>query len=261
VRYLSGVIRALLEGLLLGVLLAAPAGAESELVVGAAVSLREPATGIARAFEAKHPDTRVRLAFGATNLLAEQVRAGAPMDVLLSADERIVRALVKEGLVPADAHFPIASNRLVVVQRPDAPFRLTGPDDLTRPELRRIAIPEYAVPVGHYARDWLEERGLLEALRSRIVPTEHARATLAAVDQGHADAAIVYASDARLARSAVVAFAVPAAEQPRIVYVAARLSDAPGPARADAFLAFLRGPRAAALLAAAGFGAAPEPGR
>lgn len=262
-RYLSRVLY-VLESLLLTALLAAPAGAasgpagEGELLVGAAVSLHQPATGIARAFEAVHPGTRVRLSFGASNLLAQQVRAGAPIGVLLSADERIVAALREEGLVAAGAERPLASNRLVVVQRSDAPFRLSGPEDLTRPELRRIAIPGDAVPVGRYARDWLRSHGLLEALRPRIVATEHARATLAAVDEGHADAAIVYASDARLARSAMLAFPVPAAEQPRIVYAAARLADAPRPDLADAFLAFLAGPEAAAELGAAGL-APPEP--
>lgn len=258
-------MRRLLASLLWVALVAAPAGAQSpaphegELLVGAAVSLVRPTTGIARAFEATHPGTHVQLTFGASNLLAQQVRAGAPIGVLLSADERIVAALREEGLVPAGAERPLASNRLVVVQRSDATFRLNGPEDLTRPELRRIAIPEYAVPVGRYARDWLESRGLLETLRPRIVATEHARATLAAVDHGNADAAIVYASDARLARSARVAFAVPAAEQPSIVYAAARLADAPRPDLGDAFLAFLGGPEARAQLAEAGF-ALPEPG-
>jgi molybdate transport system substrate-binding protein len=255
----------MLASLLWVALVGVPAGAErrepgeGELLVGAAVSLVRPTTGIARAFEAARPGTRVRLTFGASNVLAQQVRAGAPMGVLLSADERIVVALREEGLVPAGAVRTLASNRLVVVQRPDAAFRLTGPGDLDRPELRRIAIPEHAVPVGRYARDWLEARGLLEMLRPRIVATEHARATLAAVDHGHADAAVVYASDARLARSARVAFAVPAAEQPPIVYAAARLVDAPRPDLGDAFLAFLDGPEARAQLAEAGF-AAPEPG-
>ena len=53
-----------------------------------------------------------------------------------------------------------------------------------------------------------------------MVQTENVRATLAAVDAGNADAAIVYVTDARMATSARVAFEIPDAEQPRIVYVA-----------------------------------------
>jgi molybdate transport system substrate-binding protein len=92
---------------------------------------------------------------------------------------------------------------------------------------------------------------MLARLEPRIVRTEHARATLAAVDLGHADAAIVYATDARLARSARVAFEIPEAEQPRIVYVAARIA---GGEQAGRFLAFLGGPEARSALRTAGFG-------
>jgi molybdate transport system substrate-binding protein len=114
-------------------------------------------------------------------------------------------------------------------------------------------MPDGAVPVGRYAREWLAGLGLLAALEPRIVPTEHARATLAAVDAGHADAAILYATDARLARSARVAFAIPDDDQPTILYVAALSRSArPGAAR---LFEWLRGERARDALAIAGFAA------
>ena len=100
---------------------------------------------------------------------------------------------------------------------------------------------------------------LLEALSPRFVTTEHARATLAAVDVGNAEAGIVYATDVKAARSARVAFTPPAAEQPRIVYVAAQLAGALAPALARSFLAALSDPAARRDLEAAGF--TPPPGR
>jgi molybdate transport system substrate-binding protein len=226
------------------------AGAE-ELVAAGAVSLREPLTRIARSYEARTPGTRVHLTFGASSLLAAQVRAGAPIDVFVSADQRIVEGLAAEGLVAPDGRAALAGNRLVVMAAPDLQVPLARAADLRDPRIRRIAIPDGAVPVGRYARSWLGQRGLLPLLEPRLVPTEHARATLAAVDSGNADAAIVYATDARVARSARVAFEVPSDEQPHIVYAAARISGArPG---AEALFHFLLGPEARAALAAAGF--------
>jgi ABC-type molybdate transport system substrate-binding protein len=71
------------------------------------------------------------------------------------------------------------------------------------------------------------------------------------VDLGLVDAAIVYATDAKLAHSARVAFPVPAADQPRIVYAVARVAEArPG---APGLFAYLRGTEARQVLAAAGF--------
>jgi molybdate transport system substrate-binding protein len=239
--------------LLAGLCLLASAAAADELLVAAAVSLREPLVEIGRRYDAQHPGERVRLSFGASSVLAAQVRAGAPIDVFVSADERIVDRLEAEGLVPGDARFTAARNRLVVVAAQGLGFPLARPEDLARPEVRWIAIPEGSVPVGRYAREWLTRRGLLERLEPRIVPTEHARATLAAVDYGHADAAIIYATDARLARSARLAFEIPDAEQPRIVYTAARVRDARRPEAAERFLSHLRSPAAREILRTAGF--------
>jgi molybdate transport system substrate-binding protein len=232
-----------------------PGTGRTELRVGAASSLREPLSEIAELFAAEPGGTRVEIAFGASSVLAAQIRAGAPIDLLLSADERIAERLAAEGL--AGAPVPFASNRLVVVASRDLPPVIHTAGDLTRPEVRRIAIPEHTVPVGRYARTWLARRGLEAALTPRVVHTEHARATLTAVDQGHVDLAIVYASDARLARSARVVLEIPASEQPRIAYAAAQILDSRRTTAARAFLRFLTDPRALAHLAEAGLGPPP----
>ena len=179
------------------------------------------------------------------------MRAGAPEDVFVSADPRLVDRLEAEGLVAAGARRDIARNRLVVVAAPGLRAPLHRAEDLLAPGIRRIAMPAASVPVGRYAREWLAARGLLVALEERLVQTEHARATLAAVSAGHADVAIVYATDARNVGGARVAFPVPLSEQPPIVYMAARLVRASP--NAAALLAFLAGERARRHLADAGF--------
>jgi molybdate transport system substrate-binding protein len=231
---------------------AAPAAA-AELLVAAAVSLREPLETIARRFEAAHPGTRVQLALGASSALSAQARAGAPFDVFLAADEESVDALEAAGLLRAGTRQAFAGNRLVVIASPELRVPIASAADLERPEVRRIALAERAVPVGHYAREWLARKGLLEKLGPRVVSTEHARATLAAVDVGNAQAGIVYATDTKAARSARVAFTPPDAEQPRIVYVAAQLARERPPALASAFLAALVDPAGRRDLATAGF--------
>lgn len=243
-------LRASIAGML--VLANSGAGAEeAELVAAAAVSMREPLTAIVREFESSHPHTRVLLTFGASSTLAAQASAGAPVDVFVSADPSLVDRLEDQGLVAASDRRDVARNRLVVVAAPGIEARLEKPDDLLAPEIRRIAMPAAAVPVGRYAREWLAERGLLAPLEERLVQTEHARATLAAVSAGHADVAIVYATDAQNARGARVAFPVPPSEQPAIVYTAARLVRAN--ADAATLLSFLAGEQARRHLAKAGF--------
>jgi molybdate transport system substrate-binding protein len=80
--------------LVLIAMLAKPAGG-GELLVAAAVSLREPLETVARRFESEHPGTRVQLAFGASSALAAQARAGAPLDVFVAADEESIDSLAR----------------------------------------------------------------------------------------------------------------------------------------------------------------------
>jgi len=245
-------MRTLGAALALAATLAKPAGAE-ELLVAAAVSLREPLTAIVQRFEEGHPGARVQLALGASSTLAAQARAGAAFDVFIAADEPSLAALAAAGLVREGSRTTIAGNRLVVIASSELRVPIERAADLERPEVRRIALADRAVPVGHYAREWLARMNLLEALASRFVTTEHARATLAAVDAGNAEAGIVYATDMKAARSARVVFTPPGAEQPRVVYVAAELTGARAPALAGAFLAALSDPAARRDFEAAGF--------
>lgn len=230
---------------LLALLLAPSADAE-DLLVGAAVSLREPLLGIARDFESTRPGSTVRLSFGASSTLAAQARAGAPLDVFVSADPRLVERLEREGW--SEARNDVARNALVVVGAPGTP--LEQPEDLLR--VRRIALPARTVPVGRYARQWLEQQGLLTKLDTRIIQTEHARATLAAVDAGHADAALVYVTDARAVAAPRTLLALPDDEQPAILYAAALRADASE--AAGAFFLALTNASARGRFADAGFG-------
>ena len=241
----------------------APAGAgpDGALRVAAAASLREPMTQIADAFT-RAGGPPVRLHFGASSALAAQLRAGAPLDVLASADERTVLLLEDAGLAAPEDRTAFATNRLLVLRSRDLEGLVQSPADLASDRVRHFAIPPDSVPAGHYAREWLLRAGLLAVLEPRFVVTPDVRAALAAVDAGHADVAIVYATDAPLAKRAAPAFGIPGDQQPRIVYAATRIQGADGAEEALRFLSFLRGPAAADLLREAGFGpppAAPAP--
>lgn len=231
--------------------------AQGPLRVGAAASLRESVQQIAARWAETSPGAKIEPVFGASSEFAAQLRAGAPIDVLLSADAEIPRALEAEGRVRAPRSF--ASNRLVVIATPEAAPQLKEPADLAGPAMRRLAMPGVAVPIGHYARAWLVGRGLAKTLEPRVVQTPDVRATLSAVEAGNADAAIVYTTDARVARAARVAFELPEAEQPRIEYVAAVASDTRQPEVAARFLEFLAGAEATQVLRDAGFGPPPPP--
>jgi molybdate transport system substrate-binding protein len=65
------------------------------------------------------------------------------------------------------------------------------------PRKRRRLAEASSVPAGIYAREHLTRIGLWEQIAPKVVPTENARAALAAVKAGNVEAAIVYATDAK----------------------------------------------------------------
>ncbi|MFP6638814.1 MAG: molybdate ABC transporter substrate-binding protein [Myxococcota bacterium] len=225
----------------------------AEVLVGSAVSLRAPMEELSLRFEATHPGTHVRWTFGSSSNLARQIQFGGPIDVFVSADERWVERLISLSLVDASDHFRIASNRLVVVTRRGAGLEINSPADLAGAEIDPIAVPPVAVPLGRYARAWLDHKGLAETLESRTVVTEHARATLAAVEHGYADAAIVYETDANQSSRVEVAYRIPISEHPEIIYSAALLRNAKQDRSARQFHEYVGSPEAKSILRRAGF--------
>ena len=227
--------------LVLALALAPAAGCKSpnpagQVVVFAAASTAEVMTDLGRDFHDEVGPT-VRFSLGASRDLARQIRAGAPADIFVSADAETVDALVSDKLAkPADRR-RLASNRLVVVVPKDSSLTISQPDDLQKATHLALGDPA-VVPVGTYAKKWLEGAGLWEGVREHVVPTLDARAALAAVEAGRAEAGVVYATDAATSNRVRVAFEVSRESSPEIVYVAARLARSTSPASA-AFLDFL----------------------
>jgi molybdate transport system substrate-binding protein len=198
----------------------APGAARSEVRIFAASSLTDSLGEVLSLFERRHPGVRVISQFGASNDLVRQILAGAPADLFFSADERQMDRLQQAGLV--ESRQDVLSNGLVLVQPIAIAVTFRDAGDLRRAERIAMADPE-AVPAGVYAREYLERRGIWEEIRPRVVPTLDVRGALGAVAASNVDAAFVYRTDVRIEPRVRIAFEVPRAEGPRIVYPLARI--------------------------------------
>lgn len=219
---------------------AAPRPAHGEeLLVFAAISLTDALRDCATAWSAESHDA-VHFNFGSSAILALQIQAGAPADVFLSADEAKMDSLEVHQLLAPGTRRTLWSNTLVVVVPAGGAVAVTAPRDLLHPGVRRVAIGEpRTVPAGIYARSYLESVGLWAPLRDKFLPVENVRAALAVVESGDVEAAFVYKTDARMSRRVRVAYEIPMAGAPRIVYPGAALAGAPHATAARRFLAFL----------------------
>ena len=209
------------SGILAALLLLPPAVAADEVLVFAAASLTDVLQELGTAYERSAHD-HVTFNFGASSDLARQITAGAPADVFFSADVARMEELERASLVERMERRNVLSNTLVIVTPADAKTVLSQPADLKGVEHIALANPD-SVPAGVYAKSYLESLGLWDALEAKVVPTLDVRAALAAVEGGHADAGIVYATDAATSKKVRVALRIPREQGPAIIYTLAPL--------------------------------------
>lgn len=218
--------------------------------VGAASSLKPVLERLASDYESVS-GVRPVASFGASGVLAKQVDAGAPLDVLVLADDRALASLQQRSLLTSVAAEPFIGNALVVVVPADSTRSVASARDLSACE--RIAFADPAVaPLGKAAQTWLEKRGAWRAVEPRLVRAGDAAGTAELVARGEVDSGIVFASQAHGRADLKVAYLVPAAESGPIAYRAAIVSGG-RPRRAADFVAYLASERARSLLLDAGF--------
>lgn len=230
-----------------------PGAHAADLVVSAASSLTNAFKDVAQAYEKEHPDTRVVLNFGASDVLLQQILKGAPADVFASADQKAMDKAVAEQAVKRASRVDFAANQVVLIVPADSKANITSLKDLTRDDIKRVAYGNPAsVPVGRYTQGALEAAGLWNAVQARGVLAQNVRQSLAYVSRGEVDAGFVFATDAAIVPDKVkVAVRVPS--RTPVTYPIAVTARQAAAAEAERFVAYVLSPAGQAILARYGF--------
>ena len=202
---------------------------------------------MAPAFESEH-GVKVETSFGASTGLVEQLRQGAEADVLATADDASMARAVEAGLV-GGTPVTFARNVLEIVVPADNPRGVSDLRDLSRPGVAVVLCAE-SVPCGRYAQEVLRRAALTVEPVSR---EENVRGVLGKVASGEADAGIVYASDVVTASGRTRGIRIPDDVNVTATHPVAVPRRARHPQAARAFVEFLLGPAAQAVLARHGF--------
>lgn len=180
---------------LMALLAAHPAAAAQAPAIAAAASLRYALDEAAAAFTRK-TGRKLRLAYASSGNLVQQIEAGAPYQLFLSADETHVLRLAGKGLTP-DTGRVYAVGRLAIITPAQGPVTadpaLAGlRRALATGTVRKIAIanPDIA-PYGTRAREALTTAGLWAAARPHLVQGDNVGQALQFVQTGGADAGLV----------------------------------------------------------------------
>jgi molybdate transport system substrate-binding protein len=219
--------------------------------LAAAISLQEVLGQLLAEYALQKPTVRVRAIFGASNELTDQVLAGAPCDLLISAEfSQIDRLETAKLLVPRSRH-NVASNGLAVISRPKSK-QLNKIADLLTTRVKRVALAEPACPLGRYSQAYLQLAGIYEALLPKILHVDNSRAVPSAVISGAADVGLAFSSDATQSNKYQTLFRVPQS-QAAAQYVAAVIKTGQQTDEAKALLKFLTSADAARCFKRCGF--------
>lgn len=248
-RWTGGLVAA--AAALLAVAAGRPASA-ADVQVAVAANFTAPAKEIAAAFE-KQTGDHVLLSFGSSGAFYAQIAHGAPFEVFLSADAERPQKAEQARLGVAGTRFTYAVGRLVLYSRTPGLLDPAGAV-LRTGRFSRLAVADPATaPYGTAAVQTLQKLGVWRSVEGKIVKGADITQAFQFTATGAADLGFVALSQV-VARPGGSHWIVPEALHAPIAQQAILLAPGARDAQARAFLAFLKGPQAKAIIRRYGYG-------
>ena len=234
-------------------LLSSPVQA-GELRVAVASNFAVPMERIAALFQQQSGHT-VKVSLGSSGKLYAQIVAGAPFDVFLSADEAIPKRLAQEGKAVAGSRFVYALGTLVLWSAQPGFVDAKGAV-LRNGVYNKLAIADFKLaPYGMAAKETLEKLAMWNGMQRKLVKGENITQTYQLAATENAELAFIALS--QVMRDGKVTegswWLVPPELHNPIRQSAVLLSGAQDQEAARAFLAYLKSPKAAAIIRSFGY--------
>jgi len=219
------------------------------MTVLAASSLSETFAELEAVFEEEHEGVDVRISYDSSATLAGQAVAGAPADVLATADEVTMRTATDGGVTATQPQL-FATNTMVLVVPAENPARIETFADLDNGGISYVTCAESA-PCGALAKTLLHANEIQATPKSFEVDV---KAVLTKVELDEADAGLVYESDAVTSGDKIVGIEIPKAAAEVNCYPIATLEQSEDPALAEEWVDLVLSEEGQGILGEAGFG-------
>lgn len=220
------------------------------ITVLAAASLKESFDQIAAAYQAAHPGVTVKISYGGSSSLAQQITQGAPVDLFAAASTTTMKTATASGRMETPVTF--ATNSLEIAVPASNPAKVAALSDLTKSSVK-VALCQAAVPCGAAAQKVLTKAGLTV---KPVTLEGDVKSVLTKVSLGEVDAGLVYVTDVAAAGSKVKGITIPAAQNATTDYPIAVVKDGPSASAAKDLEAYVTSAEGEKMLASHGFGRA-----
>jgi molybdate transport system substrate-binding protein len=232
-------------------LLVAPPALAAETRVAVAANFTEPAKEIAARFKAR-TGHEASLSFGSSGQFYTQIANGAPYEVFLSADRERPEKAEAGGLAVVGSRFTYAVGRLVLYSKTPGLVDARGAV-LASGRFEKIAIADpRTAPYGVAAVETMKKRRMYGVLQPKIVQGASIGQAYQFVETGAAEVGFVALSQVA-GRKDGSRWVVPASEHTPIDQQALLLKTGANSAAARAFMSFLKGAEAKAIIRKYGY--------
>ena len=221
----------------------------ASLTVFAAASMQASLEEISR----HYTEADIIYNFDSSGTLKTQIEEGAECDVFISAAQKQINALDKEGLIKSRVN--LLENKIALAVPEGNPAKINSFEDLGTEKLKLIALGNSDVPVGAYSQEILINMGIWDKLNSENKISFGSNVTEVAMQirEGAVDCGIIYATDAAIHKLEVTGEPPAGTLKTPVIYPAAVLAKSKSSASAEKFLAYLQSSEALNIFASFGF--------
>ncbi len=226
-----------------------------EVIVSAAISLKNAFEEIGKLYESQNKNSKVIFNLGASGDLMTQIKGGAPVDVFASAALKDMDDLDNAGFVVKDTRTNFVGNSVVLIVPSSSNFTLTSFEDLKKTEIKKIAVGNpKTMPVGRYTDDVFQYYKIYDIIQPKLVFAENVRQVLDYVARGEVDAGVVYSTDAMVKQQEVkIILTAPETSHKPIIYPIAVVKGTKNEKAAKSFIAFVTSNEGRKILSKYGF--------
>ena len=165
-------------------------GDKQELQVSDAASLTEVSKSLGNEFKKDHPNVEIKFNYGGSGALRQQIEAGAPADVMMSANTKDIDLLKNKNKTHNTYNY--AKNQLVLIGDKNKSY--TSVKDLNQND--KLALGQIkTVPAGKYAKQYLDDQHLYGDVKDKIIFAKDVKQVLNYVEKGNAQEGFVYKTD------------------------------------------------------------------
>ncbi len=164
--------------------------AQGRVSVAAAANVRDAMEEIRGLYIVENEGASVNVNYGGSGMLVQQIVNGAGYDIFFSADEAYAKKLDEGGYTRGDVK-PYACGKLLLYSR-SIDITLIGVKAFTLNKSHKIAIANpNAAPYGVKAIEALNNLGIYEEVKSKIIYGENIGATAQYVFSGNTDMGVI----------------------------------------------------------------------